>query len=154
MLFRSLGFSQCVAILSPRSRFTADSRCAGPSEYNRPEKNDAALVKVLKAAGAIPFVKTNVPQTYIIERSDCFADFQLTTLPQDARFRMLQPALWHDQQSLRPHQDLRRQFGRRSCSPRFRRRPSRLRQRHRRIVEDSCALFGLLWPQALRRKVP
>lgn len=31
----------------------------------KPEKEDSVIVQVLKKQGAIPFVKTNVPQTMI-----------------------------------------------------------------------------------------
>lgn len=40
--------------------------CMGYSRYvNQPASNNAAIVKLLKDAGAVPFVKTNVPITLL-----------------------------------------------------------------------------------------
>lgn len=40
-----------------------DSTCGLAQFLEKPAAKDGVVVKVLKAQGAIPFVKTNVPQT-------------------------------------------------------------------------------------------
>lgn len=40
-------------------------RVAWPSSWRKPAAKDGVVVKVLKAQGAIPFVKTNISQTLL-----------------------------------------------------------------------------------------
>lgn len=42
-----------------------DSSIGFTAEYNKPATEDCEIVKILKAEGAIPFCKTNVPQTML-----------------------------------------------------------------------------------------
>lgn len=42
-----------------------DSTCGLAQFLEKPAAKDGVIVKVLKAQGAIPFVKTNVPQTLL-----------------------------------------------------------------------------------------
>lgn len=42
-----------------------DSTCGLAQFLEKPAAKDGVLVKVLKAQGAIPFVKTNIPQTLL-----------------------------------------------------------------------------------------
>lgn len=39
-----------------------DSACGAAARLNNPDKDDGYLIKILKAEGAIPFVKSNIPQ--------------------------------------------------------------------------------------------
>lgn len=42
-----------------------DSTCGLAQFLEKPAAEDGVIVKVLKAQGAIPFVKTNIPQTLL-----------------------------------------------------------------------------------------
>lgn len=42
-----------------------DSTCGLAQFLEKPAAKDGVIVKVLKAQGAIPFVKTNIPQTLL-----------------------------------------------------------------------------------------
>ena len=41
-------------------------------------ERDATLVQILYDAGAVPFVRTNVPQTLMVSKRDKFIQFELT----------------------------------------------------------------------------
>ena len=47
-----------------------DATCGLAARCGQPADADAVLVKVLRAAGAIPFVRTNVPQLLLMPESD------------------------------------------------------------------------------------
>ncbi|XP_051855776.1 vitamin D3 hydroxylase-associated protein-like [Antechinus flavipes] len=54
-----------VSIKDPYDYKGHDSTCGMAYYLGKPAEEDAAIVKVLKSHGAVPFVKTNIPQTML-----------------------------------------------------------------------------------------
>ncbi|CAK6442788.1 unnamed protein product [Pipistrellus nathusii] len=62
---RGLLYGVPMSLKDPYDCMDHDSTCGLAQFLEKPAAKDGVLVKVLKAQGAIPFVKTNIPQTMI-----------------------------------------------------------------------------------------
>ncbi|XP_035883378.1 fatty-acid amide hydrolase 1-like [Phyllostomus discolor] len=70
---RGLLYGVPISLKDPYDCLGHDSTCGLAQFLEKPAAEDGVIVKVLKAQGAIPFVKTNIPQTLLrsLKCSEC-----------------------------------------------------------------------------------
>lgn len=134
-----------------------DSTIGFTHQVGKPAATHSTLVSILLAAGAVPFVKTNVPQTMLaFECSYVQAPVSFTCQPCAERTpsSFQEPYLWPLAEPVLVPSYLRRLLRRGGRPPRLGRLPPRLRLRHWRLAPDPCALLGRVRDQALLRPGP
>jgi hypothetical protein len=110
---------------------------------DKPAESNSPLVDILISLGAVPYVKTNIPQSLMVCTAHHLLELFLTTYIVDVR--LIQPRLSPVVQLLQSGSHLWWEFWRRRCPSRLPREYRRNRIRHRRLNSDSIELARTVW---------